>query len=995
MRKINQILLVTFSLMLLSLAALAQNVITGKVTDSKDGTPVSGVTVSVKGTRTAVQTTADGTFRINAPAGSTLVFTSVGFGTQEMNTTGRTAFDISLAQSNQQLNEVVVVGYGTVRKKDLTGAVTVIGTKDFAKGVITSPEQLIAGKVAGVSITSNGGAPGSGSTIRIRGGASLNASNDPLIVIDGVPLENSGIAGAPNALTLINPNDIETFNVLKDASATAIYGSRASNGVIIITTKRGKSGKVQFNFNTQVSVATKSKTVDVLTADELRAYVNTYGNTAQKNLLGTANTDWQDEIYHTAIGTDNNLSASGAFKNIPFRASVGYLNQNGILRTGNLQRTSVGLNISPKLFNNSLKIDLNLKGSFSKSRYANEGAIGAAASFDPTQPVRVNSPRYGGYYEWLDPTTDKGLRALAPLNPVGLLEQNYNTGNVQRSIGNLVLDYTLPFFKDLRANFNVGYDVSKGKGVTQINDSAASNYRRFKDGSNVFHGGVDNEYLQKRESKLMEFYLGYAKELPGVKSRVDLIAGYSYQNFKTTNYFFNDVTTDGTVVTTPTFQSETPENTLISVYGRLNYGFKNRYLLTASVRRDGSSRFIKSNRWGTFPSGALAWRIKEENFLRSNKTVSDLKLRIGYGITGQQDGIGLYDYTSFYYLSESTAQYQLGNTFYQLNRPSGYYERRKWEQTATTNIGLDYGFLNNRITGSIEVYYKKTTDLLNEIDQPAGTNFSNKIVANVGSMENKGIEFSINADIIRKKDLTWSFGFNATYNKNEITKLTISSNPEYPGVPIMGISGGTGQTIGINSVGFNRGSFYVYKQVYDPATGKPIDGLFEDLNRDGIINEKDRYRYKSIDPKGIFGFSTNVIYKKWNAGTVLRANLGNYVYNNVNSNIGTKAAIFGTGYLNNAYSDVLNTNISGAAAGYSLSDYYVQNASFLRMDNINLGYDFGSVINKKAHLRLNFNVNNVFVVTKYKGLDPEIGSGLDNNFYPRPRTFVLGANLDF
>ena len=989
------------AMLFFSLIVSAQNkVITGKITDARDGSPLPGVSITPKGGTTGTQSGADGAYSISvAPSVTTLVFSNIGFATQEADITDKQNVDVSLDVSAASLGEVVVIGYGTARKKDLTGSITTVSSKDFVKGAITTPEQLIAGKVAGVQITTNGGAPGSGSTIRIRGGASLNASNDPLIVIDGVPLDNGGISGAANPLALINPNDIETFNILKDASAAAIYGSRASNGVIIITTKKGRSGKARINFNTQVSSASLVKKVDVMTPGEHRAYVMANGTAEQIARLGEASTDWQDQIYRTAISTDNNLSISGAAAgiNMPYRISVGYLNQNGILKTGNLQRFSAGLNLNPKFFDNHLSIDLNVKGSVNKTRFANEGAIGAAVTFDPSQPVYSNDKsRYGGYFEFLNPSTVTGLRDLTPRNPLGLLEQQHNNGNALRSIGNIVFDYKFHFLPELRANLNLGYDASHGYGTVHVDDSAAMGYKRYLDNSTgIYHGGTRNRYSSYRNNYTAEFYLNYLKDIQSINSRIDLTAGTGYYDFMTTSIASPDRTWDGTVVNRPNFVIDKPQYTLLSYYGRLNYTLNDRYLLTASIRTDGSSRFSKENRWGVFPTLAFAWRISEEGFIKSNSAISDLKLRLGYGVTGQQDGIGYFDYISYYNLSNNTAQYQLGNTFFNLYRPGGYYQNRKWEQTTTYNVALDYGFLNNRITGTIDFYLRKTDDLLNEIDQSAGTNFSNKIVANVGSMENRGVEFNISADVIRNKDLVWNVGFNATYNKNEITKLTISDDPGFLGNRYGGISGGTGQTLFVNTVGYRRGSFFVYQQVYDPATDKLIDGLFEDISRDGIINEKDLYRYKSPDPEAFFGFSTNLTYKKWNAGLVMRANVGNYVYNNINSNIGIRSVVFGNGFLGNGYSDLVNTNVSGARAGFSLSDYYVENASFLRMDNINIGYNVGSVFRNNATLRLNANVQNVFVVTKYKGLDPEIAGGVDNNFYPRPRIFVIGANLDF
>lgn len=992
------------ALLLFTMHAFAQNPVTGKVTDAKDGSPIPGVTVTVKGTTTAAQTQSDGTFSIAASGGTTLVFTSVGYVTQE--TTAGNAVSISLVQSNQQLNEVVVIGYGSARKKDLTGAVTAISSRDFVKGAITSPEQLIAGKVAGVSIINAGGAPGASSTIRIRGGASLSASNDPLIVIDGVPLDNfsgteNNIKGSPNALSMINPNDIETFNILKDASATAIYGSRASNGVIIITTKRGRKGKPAFNFSTLLSVSTIAKKADVLSANEFRDYVNNYPDATveQKALLGDANTDWQDEIYQTALSTDNNLSITGGIKNVPFRVSVGYLNQEGILSTANLSRASASINVSPMLFDNHLKIDINLKGANTKSYFPEEGAIGAAISFDPTQPVYSSSAKYGAYTQWLDEGTVSGLNSLAPRNPVGILEQRKNVSDANRSIGNIQLDYKLHWLPELRANVNLGYDVSKGSGNITVSDSAATDYKRFEfpSGSGQYHSGRKEEYLGRKSNTLAEFYLNYVKDLKSIDSRIDVMAGTAYQEFKTTNYNFPNYALDGVMDpnSVPNFDKDVPENRLLSYYGRINYGYKSRYLLTASIRTDGSSRFSPENRWGVFPSAAFAWRMKDEIFLRNSNTISDFKLRVGYGVTGQQEGIGNYDYISYYAVSNLTAQYQFGDKFYQMYRPGGYYQNRKWEQTATSNIGLDFGFMDNRITGSIDYYFKKTKDLLNLIAQPAGINFANEIVANVGNMENRGIEFLINVNPVRTKDINWDISFNVTHNKNKITNLTQFVDPGFPGNPTGDINGGTGTKIQINSVGYPRSSFYVYQQVYDD-NGKPIENLFVDQNGDGTINANDLYRFKNPDAQVLMGASSSITYKNWSAGFVARASIGNYAYNNVYSNSGTSTNIFGIEkVLKNASANLLETGFKGDVGDFRLSDYYIQNASFLRMDNINVGYNVGKILGNKANLRITGNVQNVFVITKYDGLDPEISDGIDKQFYPRPRVFVLGANLNF
>lgn len=1010
-------------LLLFSFASFAQDkTITGRVTDSV-GNGIPNVSVTVKEAPSRGTTTAtDGRFSLLVPSSATtLVFSSVGYSYREMPISGNSV-NVSLQPNASDLNTVVVIGYGTTRKKDLTGAVTAVTAKDFNKGAIVTPEQLIAGKVAGVQITTNGGAPGSGSTIRIRGGASLNASNNPLIVIDGVPVDNGGIAGTANAMAMINPNDIESFNVLKDASAAAIYGARASNGVIIITTKKGKSGKAKFNFSTQNTVSTLPKKADVLSPAEFRTYVQSHGTPAQVALMGSANTDWQDEIYDDAFMTDNNLSVTGSLKALPYRVSLGYLSQDGILKTGNLKRTSASVSLNPVLLDNHLKVDVNLKGALSNTRFADEGSIGNAVRFDPTQPVFAKSSRFEGYFQWLDPNSTTGLRKLSPLNPLGLLEERKDESDVKRSIGNIQLDYKVRFLPDLHVNVNLGYDVSQGEGTTFVNDSAASSYKRSPD---VKHGGVNNKYLQKKSNLLLESYLNYTKDIKSISSRIDVTAGYSYQDFLTTNVYaeksstgrlyqkpdgsldtaviangqrwnsYYDRTVDGYLISYPSYPNDKPENILVSLFGRLNYSFKGKYLLTGTIRRDASSRFAENNWVGLFPSGAFAWRMKDEDFLKNSNTISDLKLRVGYGETGQQEGIGLYDYLPRYSQSNAQAQYQFGTTFYPLYRPAGYNPNLKWEQTATSNIGLDFGFWNGRISGTLDFYLKKTKDLLSVIDQPAGTNFSNKVIANIGQMENRGVELTINTQPVRTKDVSWDLGFNATFNKNEITKLTFTNDPKFPGNLVGGIAGGVGSTIQIHSVGYAKSSFYVYQQVYD-KDGKPIEGLFEDRNRDGVINNDDLYRYKSPDPKLFLGAYSNVSWKKWDGGFSLRANIGNYMYNNRFSNTGVQRNIIDPlGFLANGSRNVLETNFTGNGDKYFLSDYYIENASFLRMDNINIGYNAGNLLNRNTNLRIGATVQNVFTVTNYKGLDPEVFGGIDNNFYPRPRNFVLSLNLNF
>jgi TonB-dependent starch-binding outer membrane protein SusC len=960
---------------LIAMGAHAQTV-TGRVTDSKDGSGLPGVTVNVKGTKKSTTTSADGSYSISAPGTATLVFSSVGYDGQQVAVGGRTTVDVMLVQGTNKLNEVVVVGYGTARKKDLTGSVATVTSKDFNKGFVTTPEQLIAGKVAGVSVISNGGAPGSGSRIRIRGGSSLNASNDPLIVLDGVPLDNSSISGAANPLSLINSDDIESFTVLKDASASAIYGSRASNGVIIITTKKGRSGKMKVSFSTVASVSKIIKEVPVLTADEVRTIVKEKGTPDQIAQLGNANTNWQDKIYHTAFGSDNNLSISGALDKVPFRVSLGYLNQDGILRTDNISKTSVALSVNPMFLNNHLKVDFNVKGIAQKSRFADQGAIGNAIGFDPTQPVTVNSNRFGGYFEWLTADQTKP-NANAGKNPVGLLMQTDNKSLVQRGVGNLQLDYKFPFFPNLHANLNLGFDVSKGQGTVLTSDSAAQSYT---------NGGSFSSYRNVYANTLADFYLNYTRDFKR-GGNVDLVVGHSYNDYLTKNYNLPTYNVHGVQISPAPASRFTPyDHNIESYFARGRVNLADRYLLTATIRRDGSSRFAKENRWGNFPSVAFAWRIKGENFMRNNSLFSDLKLRVGYGVTGQQEGIDNYAYLLHYSLAGGGSYYNFGGTYVQPVKPSSYYAGLKWEETATTNAAIDYGFFGNRLTGSVDFYIKKTKDLLALTPQAAGTNFGAYALTNIGNMENKGVEASIYAQLIKKPDFGWDISYNITYNQNKITYIPLPFTHE-------GLDQASGGSQ-INEAGYGRSTFFVYRQIYD-NNGKPIEGMFEDKNRDGIINDADKYHSKQADPAVYMGFSTNLSYKNFTAGFVLRASIDNYVMNNVFSGKGRLNQIIGSQTSGNGSRNYLETQFTGTTDKEVLSDYYLENASYLKMDNLYIGYNFGSVFRKKVALRGSLTAQNVFTITKYKGLDPEVGNGVDNNLYPRPRIISLGFNLDF
>lgn len=971
--------LLLFSFVAATFVALAQDrVVTGKVTAADDGQPVPGANVLIKGTTVGTSTDADGNFTLSVGNSATLVVTYIGYANQEVEVGSQSVVTIILKTDAMSLADVVVIGYGEVQKKDLTGAVTNISNKDFNKGVMTSPQDLLVGKFAGVSVTSNSGAPGAGSTIRIRGGASLTASNDPLIVIDGFPVDNSSPGGVSNPLATLNPNDIETFTVLKDASATAIYGSRASNGVIIITTKKGKPGKMQLNYTGNVAIGKPVKFLDVMSATEYKALVNeleasgNFGiNAAAKSRLGTADTDWQKEIFRTAVSMDHNVSISGTVKTLPYRVSIGYTDQEGILKTTGLKRTSFNINLNPTLLNGDLKLNLSAKGSHTVSDFGDAGAVGNAIYFDPTQHPRVEG-QYGGYYSWLSQGVTNGTA-----NPVALLEQTDNQGTSQRFIGNAQAEYRLPFFKDLKVNINLGIDQTNGDGFNRVPIEAGFEHRN---GTRV---GRNNTYTGKSKSELLDFFLNYTKEFGD--NKIDLTAGYGWQHFyrEGSNIDSNILAT----ITTP-YKNE---NYLISFFGRLNYNFKGKYLLTATLRDDGSSRFSKENRWGLFPAVALAWRVKDEAFLSSVTILSDLKLRGGYGVTGQQEVSGYYPYLPVYRASNPRAQYQLGDTFYTTQRPEPYDANVKWEETTTKNVGVDFGFFNDKVTGSVELFEKDTKDLLNYIAIPNGVNFSNFLTTNVGSMKNKGVEITINTMPIARPNFTLNVGANFTTISSEITKLNLTDDPNYLGVFTGGI--GVDAFIQNHQIGFPASCFYPYQQVYD-ETGKPIEGLYNDRSGDGgtvFGNQRNRFHYKRPAPDYLIGINSRATFKKFDFSFSGRISIGNYVYNNVES---------GSSYYNNVYSLQHFRNVpnfitdTDFVSQQSYSDYYVQNASFFKMDNLSAGYTFESK-EERLKARLSFVVQNAFLITKYKGIDPEVDGGIDNNIYPRPRTFLLGLNITF
>lgn len=966
------------------LQLLAQTkTIKGEVTDAQNGEALIGATVMVEGEKGGTVTDFDGNFSLQVSSSAKKIKVSyIGYIDKVLSISDN--MKVKLESDSKALADVVVIGYGTARKSDLTGSVATVKSKDFNKGLVSSPEQLINGKVSGVQIMSNSGSASAGSTIRVRGGASLNASNDPLIVLDGVPLEQGGISGnSSNFLSMINPSDIESMTVLKDASSTAIYGSRASNGVIIITTKKGQQGAVKVNFNTTNSLQTRAQMVDMLSRDEFVNVINQFGTDNQKSLLGTANTDWNDEVYRTAFGTDNNLSVSGSIdKWLPFRVSVGYYNQSGLVRKDNVERWTGNVVLTPSFFQDHLKLTINAKGTLNNNSFNNGGAVWAAATFNPTIPVYSGNDKYGGYNEALDADgypVNAGVR-----NPRGLVDLYDSKSKVSRFIGSMDVDYKVHFLPELKLHATVGADYAKGDGTVYVPACAAQSYN--KDES---LGGSDYKYgPQKNENRLLTLYANYAKYFEDIKSNVDLTAGYDYQYWKSTTPLYYTKSAAGTNLST--VKASDYRHVMLSYYGRINYSFDGKYLLTATVRRDASSRFSKDTRWGTFPSVALGWTLTEEPWLKNQKVLSNLKLRASYGVTGQQEGIGNYNYLPVYTSSVTGAEAFINGQYINTYRPEAYVSDLKWETTTSWNFGLDFGFLDGRIGGAIDFYTRKTKDLLASVPTAAGTNFSKTILTNVGNVDSKGIEVSLNATPIQTKDWEWNLSYNFTWQNMKVKNLSLIKGGSQTNVKV-------GPSIDayqfqVLSEGYEPYMFYVYHQLYDSKTGKPIEGAYADLNNDGEINESDLYRYHSPAPKYIMGLSTSLRYKQLTLGMSFRANIDNYVYNGM----GMSTGAFETVSYNNSQLNNLNTSFlkTGFKTRQYLSDYYVENASFLKLDNLSLSYNVGK-INKWASLTVSAMVQNVFTITGYSGTDPEVPNGMDNSFYPRPRTYSVSLGLQF
>ncbi|MDD7002720.1 SusC/RagA family TonB-linked outer membrane protein [Segatella copri] len=957
--------------------------IKGEVTDAQNGDPLIGATIMVEGEKGGTVTDFDGNFVLQVSSSAKKIKVSyIGYIDKILAISEN--MKVNLESDSKALADVVVIGYGTARKSDLTGSVATVKAKDFNKGLVSSPEQLINGKVSGVQIMSNSGSASAGSTIRVRGGASLNASNDPLIVLDGVPLEQGGISGnSSNFLSMINPSDIESMTVLKDASSTAIYGSRASNGVIIITTKKGQQGGLKVNFNTTNSMQTRAQMVDMLSHDDFVNVINQFGTDNQKSLLGNANTDWNDEVYRTAFGTDNNLSLSGSIgKYWPFRVSAGYYNQSGLVRKDNVERWTGNVVLTPSFFQDHLKLTINAKGTLNNNSFNNGGAVWAAATFNPTIPVYSGNSNYGGFNEALDADgypVNAGVR-----NPRGLVDLYDSKSKVSRFIGSMDVDYKVHFLPDLKLHATIGADYAKGDGTIYVPGYAAQSFNKDESLS-----GSDYKYgPQKNENRLLTLYANYAKYFENIKSNVDLTAGYDYQFWKSTTPLYYTKSAAGTTLST--VKASDYRHVMLSYYGRVNYSFDGKYLLTATVRRDASSRFSKDTRWGTFPSVALGWTLTEEPWLKNQKVLSNLKLRASYGVTGQQEGIGNYNYLPVYTSSVTGAEALINGQYITTYRPEAYVSDLKWETTTSWNFGLDFGFLNGRIGGAIDFYTRKTKDLLASVPTAAGTNFSKTILTNVGNVDSKGIEVSLNATPIQTKDWEWNLSYNFTWQNMKVKNLSLTQGGSQTNVKV-------GPSIDayqfqVLSEGYEPYMFYVYHQLYDSETGKPIEGAYADLNGDGEINDADLYRYHSPAPKYIMGLSTSLRYKQLTLGMSFRANIDNYVYNGMGMSTGAWETVsYNNSQLNNLNASFLKT---GFKTRQYLSDYYVENASFLKLDNLSLSYNVGK-INKWASLTVSAMVQNVFTITGYSGTDPEVPNGMDNSFYPRPRTYSVSLGLQF
>ena len=959
--------------------------------------PIIGATVIEQGTTNGASTGIDGDYVLTVSSADAVVEIScIGYASQTFVASQMPAV-VTLSEDALFLDDVVVIGYGTVKKGDMTGSVGTVKADEINKGMITSPADLLKGKSAGVVVTPGSGAPGAGATIRIRGGSSLNATNDPLIIIDGLPVSNDGVSGMADPLSSINPNDIESFSVLKDASATAIYGSRASNGVIVITTKKGaktKTGIPQINADFSTSLSHVSEYVDVLTADQLREVITERVNAGLTNAdalaaLGNANTNWQKEIYQLANTYEGNLSVAGRVGMggdavLPYRVSGGYMSQEGVLLTDKMNRGTVSVNLSPSFLDNHLTVQLNGKGVFTQNNFANQGAIGQAVRMNPTHPVYDDSANgINGYFAHRDASGN--INTMAVQNPVALITQKTDKGHAARFIGNAQFDYKIHGFEDLRINLNLGMDYAKSGGFSETPVGSEQSLHSTSQSGSGYH----SDYSYERMDKTLEAYAAYNKDFTG-GHHFDAMLGYSWQQFfyKSSDYSYK--LTDGSVLSD---NKPAGELFLVSFFGRVNYSYDNRYMLTATLRRDGTSRF-SNNKWGLFPSVAFGWNIANEDFLKDNEVLTTLKFRASWGQTGQQGVGGYYDTQATYYKNLIGSYYYFGGQLINPVTALGYNADLKWETTTTYNVGFDFGFLNDRITAGLDAYWRETTDLINYIPVPALGNLTNYLNSNIGSLVNKGIEFEVNAMAIDTKDWTWNIGANIAYNNTKITKLTASPNDK-TGVETGGISGGVGNNIQMHQVGYAPSSFYVYQQVYD-QDGRPMEGVYVDRDENGVINADDKYFFHKPAADVTFGLNTTLTYKNWTLAASGHGSIGNWVYNNVASDGEMLADLWTNSFTSNRLESALWSNFGQACY---LSDYYIKDASFFKFDNITLGYTFPSLFKDKNDRSFGMNiyatVQNVATITGYEGLDPEVFSGIDNNLYPRPRTYILGVKFNF
>jgi iron complex outermembrane receptor protein len=961
-------------LLLASFGLSAQQMVSGVVTDDS-GSPLPAVNVVVKGTTIGVSTNFDGNYSINATNGQVLVFSSLGFELKEVAVESAT-LNVTLLKSASELDEVILIGYGTSLKKDLTGAVNLVTDESFNKGTVFSAQQLIQGKVAGVSIVNNGGAPGEGANVLIRGIGSLNLNSNPLYVVNGIPLDAGGVGGSRNPLNVINPNDIESISILKDASATAIYGSRAANGVVLISTKRGVSGDFTFNFNSRMTTYTPTDKVDVLTANEFRQIINATGNADYISKLGTESTDWQDIIYKKAFARDYNFSMSGSVFNTPLRASIGSTSQGGILKDDSFERITASVNISPSFLDQSLRMGVNVRFMGTENDFANRGAIGSALRFDPTKPVYDMGSPFAGYYTWLD--TDGSKLALSETNPLALLNLSEDTSSVERLIANVKVDWDAPV-KDLVATVNFGYDGSEGVGNSFTDPRMPVDSEGFN--------GSNNDYTNKSTNILLDAYLNYKREIQDFNFNVT--AGYSYQSFEYDNSSSNYteyLNPDGSVNTTSSITNsfvDSSKNVLLSYFGRANINYKDVLLLTATLRADASSKLPDSDRWGQFESFALAWNVHETIGADNIRVFDKFKLRLGYGEVGNVNGLGDYNFLTRYQSSTNSARYSFGNSFYTTYRPAPINKDLRWEIGTTINAGLDFSFKGIDLAGSVNFYKKETNDLIATAVIDPFTNFGTTIDANIGDMENKGVEFEIGGTLINNENFSLAFNYNISYNDNEILRLENEQN-------VGGI--GFGSSIQRHREGMTPFAYFVYKQIYD-SNGKPIEGAFADLNSDGVINGEDRYFYKDPYADILMGFTLNATYKNFDVNMTSRASIGNYSYNSAHASA-KSSLMTNLGRLSNISAEYLNSAFVGTSGISDRSDYYIQNASFFKIDNISVGYTISDFIDNNP-LRLYVAADNVLVVTDYDGIDPEITGGIDSNFYPRSSVLAIGVNFNF